>query len=323
MFKRILGIVLLIVGLLGLLISVGGTLVSRGVVAGLGSSVQTTLDLATESLDAVGDTLALTKTTVDQAGTSIDTLVETAANVSATMSDTLPVLDKVTDSATRQIPDSIEAVQDAIPAVAEAAGAIDDTLRVLNSFEVNRRVFGVDIQFDLGIDYQPDEPLDDTVLTLGSSLDGIPANLRALESDMVQTSQNVSLVGGNIDSIAGDLESISQTVDDINPLLDQYIDIVGQTKTLIAQAQKDLDGQLGMLQLAVTALFTWLGLNQFVPLYLGWTLLTGDDDDHDDDDDKQSRANKKKSRATGDDTDESDRGPDAKGDEEAEADESS
>jgi hypothetical protein len=287
MFKRVLGVILLLVGLVGLLISVGGTLISRTVIDSLGESLVTTLTLATDSLDTVGDTLLLTKTTVDQAGTSLNTLAETAANVATTMNDTQPLLDKVTESATQRIPDSIDAIQAAMPDVAEAAGAIDDTLRVLDNFALDRQVFGIPIQFDLGIDYQPDVPLDATVLTLGQSLEGVPEDLRALESDMQQTSANLALVGGNIETIGDDLDLISQTVDQINPLLDQYIDIVGQTQGLIEQASADLDEQLGMLQLAVTALFVWLGLNQIVPLYLGWTLLAGDEGD---DTDKAGRA---------------------------------
>jgi len=282
MFKRVLGIVMLLVGLFGLLISISGTLASRSVMGALGDSLHTTLTLASDSLDTVNETLMLTKTTVDQAGSSIDTLSETAINVSTTMNDMQPLMDKVTETATGQIPDSIEAIQTAIPDVAEAAGAIDDTLRVLNSFEMDRQIFGIPIQFDLGIDYQPTVPLNTTVLTLGQSLDGVPADLRALEQDMMLASDNLTLIGGNIETIAGDLEQISQTVDEISPLLDQYVDIVAQTQELISQAQSDLEGQMAILQLSVTALFVWLGLNQIVPLYLGWTLLREDESDVED-----------------------------------------
>ncbi|MGD8805648.1 MAG: hypothetical protein PVH65_07340 [Chloroflexota bacterium] len=275
--KRIVGIVMLLVALLGLLIAVGGVLVSRTVVDGLGSSLDTTLTLAGDSLDTVGDTLQLTKTSVNQAGSSLDTLAETALNVSKTMSDTQPLMNKVTETATQRIPDSIEAIQKALPDVAEAAGVIDETMRVLDNFALDRQVFGIPLQFDLGIDYQPRVPLDATVLSLGGSLDGVPEELRALESDMVQATENLALVGGNVETIGDDLDLISQTVAEINPLLDQYLDIVDQTKVLLSQAQSDLNEQLGMLQLAITALFVWLGLNQLVPLYLGWTLMTGAD----------------------------------------------
>lgn len=279
MMKRILGIVMLIIGLVGLVISVAGLLVSRSVIDDLGTSLETTLTLASDSLDTVGDTLSLTKTSVDQAGSSIDTLAEMATNVSTTMNDTQPLLEQVTQTATQRIPDSVEAIQEALPDVAEAAGAIDDTLLILDSFELDRQIFGIPIQFDLGIDYQPSVPLDETVLTLGQSLDGVPEDLRALEGDLMLTTDNLALIGENIDTIADDLDLISQTVDEINPLLDQYIAIVAQTQELIAQAQSDLGDQLALLQLAVTALFLWLGLNQLVPFYLGWNLMTGDEDE--------------------------------------------
>lgn len=277
MFKRILGIVILLVGLFGLLVSIGGTIISRSVIGQLEESLETSLTLASDSLNTVDDTLHLTQTSVEHASASLDTLAETASNVSTTMKDTQPLIDKVTVSATQRIPDSIESIQGTLPDVAEAAGAIDDTIRVLDSFELDRRVFGIPIQFDLGIDYQPSVPLDETVLILGQSLEGVPEDLRALEADMLRTSENLGLIGGNIETISGDLDSVKQTVDEINPLLDQYIDIVNQTQELISQAQADLGDTLTMLQLAITALFVWLGLNQIVPLYIGWTLMSGDD----------------------------------------------
>ncbi|UCG22809.1 MAG: hypothetical protein JSW55_11560 [Chloroflexota bacterium] len=278
MGKRILGVVLILVGLLGLLISIGGLVISRSVIGELGAGLDTTFTLASDSLDTVEDTLLLTKTTIDQASGSLDTLTATAINVSATMNDTQPLMDRVTQSATQELPESIEAIQGAIPDVAEAAGAIDDTLRILDSFEVDRQIFGIPIQFDLGINYQPMAPLNETVLALGGSLDGVPEDLRALEGDMLRASANMAAIGGNIETIAEDLKAISTTVDDIEPLLDQYLDIVAQTQELIAQAQTDLDGQLAQLQLAITALFVWLGLNQIVPFYLGWTLISGGED---------------------------------------------
>ena len=148
---------------------------------------------------------------------------------------------------------------------------------------MDRQIFGIPIQFDLGINYQPTVPLNETVLALGGSLDGVPEDLRALESDMLRASANLALVGGNIETIAGDLEAISATVDDIEPLLDQYLEIVAQTQELIALAQTDLNDQLMLLQLAITALFVWLGLNQIVPFYLGWTLISGGDVDGNED----------------------------------------
>lgn len=281
MTKRILGIVFLLLGILGSLISIGGLIVSRSVIGELDAGFNTTLALASDSLDTVNDTLLLTQTTIEHAGSSLDTLAETAVNVSTTMNDTQPLLDQVTESATQEIPESIEAIQGAIPDVAEAAGAIDETLRILDSFELDRVIFGIPIQFDLGINYQPTEPLNETVLALGGSLDGVPEDLRALEGDMMRASANLARIGSNIETIAGDLEAISATVDDIEPLLDQYLEIVAQTQDLIAQAQTDLNNQLALLQLAITALFVWLGLSQIVPFYLSWTLLASGDDGDD------------------------------------------
>ena len=94
MTKRILGIVFLLLGILGLLISIGGLIVSRSVIGELDAGFNTTLALASDSLDTVNDTLLLTQTTIEHAGSSLDTLAEKAVNVSTTMNDTQPLLDR-------------------------------------------------------------------------------------------------------------------------------------------------------------------------------------------------------------------------------------
>jgi len=272
-WKRVLGVVLLLIGLLGLVISVGGLIISRQAIEEIGDGLENTLRLTAESLDNFNETLVLTRSTISQVSDSLDTVGETAINVSNTMSYTQPLMDQVTQVATKDVPDSLETVQDTIPDVAEAAGAIDDTLRVLDSFQFERQVFGIPIQFDLGIDYDPSEPLDQTVLALGQGLDGVPESLRALEGNLTVASENLGVIAQNLLVLAEDLERINSSVAGIDPMIDEYLRLTAETSDLIRQTRTDLARQIELAKLAVTALFVWIGLNQVVPIYLGLDLI--------------------------------------------------
>jgi methyl-accepting chemotaxis protein len=276
MLRKIVGVALVIIGLLGLALSLAGTVISRQIIEDFGNAADNALLLTGQSLDTVNDTLTLTKQTLGEVTAGLDTVGEAAVNLSSTLDDTQPILEQVTQVAARDVPDGLDAVQTAIPDVAQAAGAIDDTLSILNAFQVERSIFGVPIQFDLGIDYDPESPLDETVLELGQSLQGMPAGLRALEDDLTIANESLFVIGDNVLAIAEDLDRLNASVGELEPLIDEYLRLAAETADLINQTRESLTQQLQTAKLIATLLFVWLGLSQIVPFYLSWELLGND-----------------------------------------------
>jgi ABC-type transporter Mla subunit MlaD len=272
--KRILGVLFLLIGLSGLALSVVGVIIGRQVIEEVGTGVDQALILTNDTLDTVGQTLLVTKDVMSKIDGGIETAGSTAINLSKTLSETRPMLGQIAQVISEDVPEGIESMQTALPDVAEAAGAIDDALRVLDSFQVERQIFGVPISFDLGVDYNPENPLDETVLQLGESLEGLPNNLRNLQLHIDVANDNLATIGQNVESIAADLTLISESTGEIEPLIDEYIRIVTETGDLVRQARSSIGDQLELAELILTLLFVWIGLNQAIPLYLSWNMLT-------------------------------------------------
>ncbi len=272
--KRIIGVLFLLIGLSGLALSIGGVIIGRQVIEEVGTGVDQALILTSDTLDTVGQTLLVTKDVMSKIDGGIETAGSTAINLSTTISETRPMLGQIAQVTSRDIPDGIESVQTALPDVAEAAGAIDDALRVLAAFQVERQIFGVPISFDLGVDYNPENPLDETVLILGESLEGLPTNLRDLQIHLDVANTNLATIGQDVESIAADLALISESTGEIEPLIDEYIQIVTETGDLVRQARSSIGDQMEMAELILTLLFVWIGLNQAIPLYLSWNMFT-------------------------------------------------
>ena len=169
---------------------------------------------------------------------------------------------------------SIESVQDAIPAVAEVAGVIDDTLLTLNSFKIEEEILGFELNYDLGVNYQPTVPFDETVAGLGTSLDGFPDRLRELEPSLTAANENLSLVSDNIYAVSDDLAVINGRVAEVDPLLGQYVGIIQEISGSLSTVQATVQSQSGNIKLALQLVFAWLGFLQFSLLYLGWDLMT-------------------------------------------------
>lgn len=282
MIRRIAGLALLIIGLAGVVLAIAGFVVSGRVVDAVGAALDETLLLTSSSLTTVEDTLQLAQLTVTDVNAGLATVGVTAVTLADTLDDTRPLLTQLTQIASEDAPQSIEAVQDAIPNVAEVAGVIDDTLVTLNDFSIDEEILGVQFAYDLGVNYEPTVPFDETVTELGTSLDGLPEQLRALEPALVSANDNLEDVSGSITAIAADLDTINLRIAEVNPLLGQYETIVVDINGTIQTSQTNVQAQLGTARIALQVVMVWLGFMQFALLYLGWDLLTRKDDEDED-----------------------------------------
>lgn len=274
MFRKISGFMLLLIGLIGVLLSIGGIVFSGRAVDAVVKVLDDTLGLTGDSLATVEDTLDLARGTIGDVNASLVTVEETADSLAKTIADTQPLLDEVAQIAGEDAPNSIESVQDAIPAVAEVAGVIDDTLLTLNSFKIEEDILGFQLNYDLGVNYAPTVPFDETVSGLGTSLDGFPDRLRELEPSLTAANENMGLVSENIYAVSDDLAVINGRVTEVDPLLAQYIGIVQELNETLGTTQTAVQAQVGNIKLALQVLFAWLGFLQFSLLYLGWDLMT-------------------------------------------------
>ena len=78
MFRRIAGFVLLLIGLLGVLLSIGGIIYSGRAVDAVVKVLNDTLGLTGQSLSTVEDTLTLARDTIGDVNNSLVTVEETA-----------------------------------------------------------------------------------------------------------------------------------------------------------------------------------------------------------------------------------------------------
>ena len=214
MLGRVIAVVLLLVGIVGIGIAIAGVLFGFQVVDALSESLDETLALTSESLDTVNDTLLLTQQTMAQTGQAIGTVADTTDSVAQTLADTQPLLDEVSRVTTVDVPDSLDAVQGAVPNLVAVAGAVDNTLETLSRFDFQRTVFGVPIGFDLGIDYDPEAPFDESVAQIGSSLEEVPDNLRGLQVHLDTANDNLAAISDKDHPVAGQLIGNSPEVMD-------------------------------------------------------------------------------------------------------------
>jgi len=270
---------MLVVALAGISLSIAGGIFSGQAVTAIGISLDSVLALTTDSLDTVTDTLTLTKNTVLDVNAGLDTVEQTAVDLSKTLADTRPLVDGLTNVATEEIPNSVDAIQAAVPNIAQVAAVIDTTLIALSNFGYKQTIpfpiNPIEIDFSLGINYEPETPFDESVMQVSAGLDGLPDALRALRTDLENTNANLQVISDNMALAANDLATINARVAEIPALIDDYLRIIGQINDTMRIVRAQIMQQLDSIRIGIIVLMVVLGVTQMAPLYLGWELLTG------------------------------------------------
>lgn len=275
MLRRIIGIIMFILGLAGVIISIAGIVYGRRAIDQFGAGFDSTLQLTSDTLNTAVESLELAKTTIGDVNNGLDTVGVASSSIAKTITETRPLLDQVGEVVTQDAAASVEAMQVAIPNVAQVAGAIDSTLTALNDFRIDENILGFQLQYDLGVDYDPAVPFDETINGLGDSLDGLPERLRSVEDDIAVTSANLQLIGDSIVRMTADLDTINGRVAQVIPLLDQYIDIVTRLDDSIQRVRTQVTQQLGVVKNVLTFVLIWWGLPQLALVMVGWDFFAG------------------------------------------------
>ena len=278
--RRILGLIILLTAL----VIFGGSIYAAYTVgdalADLGAGIRDNLALASQSLATARNTLTLSRDTFSDVNGGLGTAVAATTNAALTVADSRPLIDNVGVVVTQEVPEAVEGIQNALPNMIQVAGVIDSTLRTLSSIGIDRTInlpFGgsIPLQFDLGIDYAPAVPFDDTLRGFRASLDGLPESMRGLETDLQTTSANLDALATDLQAASDNLAVINNRVGEVLPLIDQYLTLADQLSATIERVDADIDQQLEMLRLGAIVVLVFLALSQLAPLYLGWELLTG------------------------------------------------
>ena len=279
MVRRFFGILILLTGIFGLVLGVIGLRAANNLIDQLGIALDNTLELTATNLDNVHDTLVVTKSSLREATVAIQTVQTTALDLSVTITETRPFLGSVNEVATVNVPESLDAFQEAIPNIAEVAGGIDDAMTALSNFTFATQLLGVDLGFDLGISYAPAVPFDETITELGASLEGLPESLRELDTQIQVTSDNLVVISQDVEQLSSDIGNINAQLLRFDPVVDGYIKTVSDLRFSANQARQNIEGQMEMLKTGVNFIFLWLALMQITPLYLGAKLVFGKKDD--------------------------------------------
>lgn len=292
LFRRLVGLIILLISLSAMAVAVAGIYYGRQAVDQFVPSVSGSTSQVDELLELVVETLDFAKLSLNDVSDGLDTVVVSIDNASGAIRDTEPLLNDIEQIAANDVPDSLQALEETLPTLVDVAENVDTALTQLGDLDIDLEIPefeipsiplvgydgfdfpGVDIEFQ-GADYQPDVPLSVAVDSIGQSLDGVPENLRSLSTGIDTTTDNLVVISDDISQISTDLGVVNQRLREIPPFLDQYVAQIESIDSTIGGATSSIGQQTANIKLGLTVLLTWFALIQLAPLVVGWWLLTG------------------------------------------------
>jgi ABC-type transporter Mla subunit MlaD len=273
--QRILGVVILLTAALGVILSVGGVVVGREVVDRVAMELDVGLTTAADTLENLDRTLQLTNDVIDQVVASLDTVEDALSNASKALQETRPMVKDVGGIVTGDVADALESVQNAIDPLVSLSATIDTVLRGLSDFAVEETILGIPVTIDLGIEYDPEVSLPDTVQAIGDSIEGLPESLRVLSEDVENADANLGIISQDLTAISSDLGEIHNSLGELPDLVDGFSGNVDSAQEQIQSVQSRLNDAIQLVKTATIVFFVWLGLTQIAPLSWGYELIAG------------------------------------------------
>lgn len=258
--RQLVGRILLAVGVLGAVTSVLGALVgfrflsqlggalddSLGVTAGAVESLQATVELGADTVEAVERALAETETTTRELGVALRDAEQALAGV-ARLSE-------------REIAGSLDAVERSLPGLIDVAAAIDQTLSRLAALP-------------FGPAYDPDEPFDESLRAVQEEFAGLPEQLRDQAALIRDAGDGLGTVRRGTTGVADDLHTLTTTMAAASELIDGYAATAEDAATIVSDGHDDLRTNLLLARVLVLVLGASMLVSQVVPLGAGWFLL--------------------------------------------------
>lgn len=259
--SNVVGLFMVIVGTLGAVLGIGAALLGQQLVADVIGDADQALGLVADGLDAADVSIELAGAAVTDLETTVAAAADASESVAAALEDSGVLITEVARITGNDLPESIEAVDAAMPGLISVAGLIDNTLRAARLF---------------GVDYNPDKPFDEAVTDLDRSLDGMPDDLRAQADLLEGSTADIAEIAETAQGLSTDFADLRFELRSTLALLDEYQSTAAAADELVSGLQADLAGRATILRALVLAFGLIFAAGQIVPLWVGSQLLRQD-----------------------------------------------
>lgn len=250
----------LVAGAAGVVLGLAGGVLGATILGSLGRATADSLDLTLEVLDTVDATTVAVEGAIDELAAGLRTGQQATADAAITLTQVSAATSDVADLLAVDLPESLEAIEDALPPVVAGVRAVDGTLRALSL---------------VGVDYDPEVPLDQAVDELETRLAELPPELRGQAVVVEDIAAGLSDLGTDALTLAEDQARLRARLLEAGDALGATRRSASQAEEVVAGLRQDLRRQVVLGQAVAVGLGLVVAAGQTLPLIVGWWLLRG------------------------------------------------
>jgi len=275
--KRIIGILKISVSLIWIAAALLLLIWGQKALVWTDNRAKSTLDALLENVILVKRMMMETTDVMVAVDDSLSAVENSMIDGGLVLIESRPLVDKTSQILVEDVPQAMEDIQQTMPAVIEATRTVEQTLNLLSGLKlVLPNPFGEDFRFDLGVEYEPEVSLEESLGALSTSLQPIPDQMRTLEGDLVSADISMSVMSQNLLDLAKSLDKVRETLLDIQAVIDSFDSNMDQLQSLLDESKNSVPNILRSTRIALISFTMLLSVSQIPPIYSGYLLLRED-----------------------------------------------
>jgi ABC-type transporter Mla subunit MlaD len=260
--KKTLSLLVVVLSSLGLLLSVFLLVQVWRIRQPLTDQLQNQLDQFSGTLHTTDEALVILDQLVGNVYTSTIYLNDTTTALSQTLENTNQVIDSASIFIGDNLISTITNTQVALESAQASAKVIDNILTAISRIPL------------IGIDYNPELPLNVALGDVSSSLDPLPEILTSFQKNLKTTTSNLTLFTGQISSLDQNIASISKNMEQAHVTISDYRNQLTSLISLADNAKNHLRTWVYATTWVLTVIILWILLSQLVSLFQNLSYLS-------------------------------------------------
>jgi hypothetical protein len=246
-------------GAVTVVVALTGAVVGWILIGSVGQTVVDTVGVTKRVLVGVSDSTRVVDEVFSDVAGSLRSVQTTLSDSSLTLTRASSVTGNLGAIVTEQVPDSVDAVRDALPALIDTAGVIDSAMRGLAFF---------------GVNYESEVPLNESLVAIDRRLAEIPVLLRAQQGTLADVAADLGDFSSDALTISDDVGSIRVRLAEAATVLAGYDSIVADSRELLEELESTANNGVAFFRVVVTLLALGIAVTQTAPIALGLAILT-------------------------------------------------
>lgn len=275
--RRFLGVLVMIAGILGLVLSLTGMVGLWMAKPTVVTTVGTTVDTLLISVNTSGEVMVTTKQALGATIESVDALSTMLAATAASVEDTQPVLTQVNVLMGVNLPSTLESATESLKSAQQSAIVLDSAVKSLENFQAVLSAMPLVSAFVVQPTqtYNPEKPLAESLGEVATNLEGLPSMFTAMATDMEKADDNLDTIKTSLTTMSGSVGMISASLSDYEAMLNQSQTSMTNLETILTSVKNNLPKTVDSVALVLSLFLFWLLAIQVVVLTQGWELYQG------------------------------------------------